>query len=161
MRVRRRPTVQRSRGWHRKSGNAKAGKLAGTWSIGFRPSGNCLAGETWQAPLDRGRGQRSRSHRRERGSRSGCPTQPHNRFIRGEAMSAGTKETPPDLPGHEHGSSVMKLLSPRSRLARHLRAIATEVSLYGWDDAAESREEIIRGTEGIGRMPWRHGGLNE
>jgi len=76
-------------------------------------------------------------------------------------MSAGTKETPPDLPGHEHGSSVMKLLSPRSRLARHLRAIATEVSLYGWDDAAESREEIIRGTEGIGRMPWRHEGLNE
>ena len=161
MGVRRRPPVQRSRGWRSKSGSEKAGKLAGTWSIGFRPSGNCLAGETLQAPLDRGRGQRSRSHRRGLGSRSVCPTQPQNRFIRGEAMSEGTKETTPDLPGHEHGSSVMKLLSPRSSLARHLRAIATEVSLYGWDEAAESREEIIRGIKAVGRMPWRHGGLNK
>ena len=81
----------------------------------------------------------------------------------GEAMSIRIIETPPlpDLPEHQHGSSAMKLLGPRSALARHLRAIATEVTLYGWNDAAESREELIRGIEGIGRMPWRHGGLNE
>jgi hypothetical protein len=161
MRVRRRPTVQRSRGWHSKSGNAKAGKLAGTWSIGFRPSGNCLAGETWQAPFDRGRGQWSRSHRSERGSRSGCPTQPQNRFIPSEAMNARTIETPPGLPERGDGSSAMKLLSPRSRQARHLRAIAAEATLYGWDDAVESREELIRNVEGVGRMPWHQRGLKE
>lgn len=76
-------------------------------------------------------------------------------------MSIRTTETPRDPPEHQHGSSAIKLLSPRSRLARHLRAIATEVSLYGWDDAAESREEIIRGIEGVSRMHWRHGWLNE
>jgi hypothetical protein len=81
--------------------------------------------------------------------------------VTGNPVNAGTIETPPDLPEHQHGFSTIKLFSPRSRLARHLRAIATEVSLYGWDDAAESREELIRGIEMVGRMPWRHGGLNE
>ena len=76
-------------------------------------------------------------------------------------MSARTIETPPDLPERGDGSNAMKLLSPRSKQARHLRAIAAEVTLYGWDDAVESREELIRGVEMVGRMPWRHGGLNE
>jgi len=83
------------------------------------------------------------------------------RMRTGEAMSARTLETPPVLRERGDGSSAMKLLSPRSRLARQLRAIAAEVTLYGWDDAVESREELIRGVEGVGRMPWRHGGLNE
>jgi hypothetical protein len=76
-------------------------------------------------------------------------------------MSAHTVETPPDLHEHRAGSSAIKLVKPRSTQARHLRAIAAEVSLYGWDDAAESREDLIRGIEGAYPLPWRHGGLNE
>lgn len=76
-------------------------------------------------------------------------------------MSIRTIETPPTLPERGDGSSAMKLPSPPSGQARPLRAIAAEVTLYGWDDAVESREDLIRGTEGAGRMPWRHGGLNE
>ena len=77
------------------------------------------------------------------------------------SMSTRTATPPPDRRERRNDSSAMTLLSPRSMQARHLRAIAAEATLYGWEDAVASREELIRGIERIYPLSWPHGGLNE
>ena len=43
--------IMKSPVWQSKSGNAKAGKLAGIWITGFGLSGNCFRKETEEATL--------------------------------------------------------------------------------------------------------------
>lgn len=52
-------------------------------------------------------------------------------------------------------------LNPDLTRASSFREIAAEATLYGWDDAEESRAELIKGIKAACPFPWRHGGLNE
>ena len=53
----------------------------------------------------------------------------------------------PELHELRDSLNAKKLFTPRSKQARHLRRMAAEVTLYGWDDAVESRADLIRGIE--------------
>lgn len=52
-------------------------------------------------------------------------------------------------------------LNPDSMQAPSFCEIAGEATLYGWDDADESRAELIKGIKAAHPIAWRHGGLNE
>lgn len=144
-----------------KSGKAKGGKLVGIWNTGFGPSDNYVRAGIQTANSRRDSPERTRFSRRLRARRSGFLTPSPSSSRLNNNMSAHTIETLPDRHDRRDISSAMTVFSPRSKQARHLRAIADEVTLYGWDDAVESREELIRGVEEASPLSWRHGGLNE
>lgn len=52
-------------------------------------------------------------------------------------------------------------LNPDSTQASSFREIAAKATLYGWDDAQESRAELLKGINAACPFPWPHGGLNE
>ena len=52
-------------------------------------------------------------------------------------------------------------LNPDSSEAPYLCEIEGGATLYGWDDADESRAEFIKSIKAAHPVPWRHGGLNE
>ena len=153
--------MTRSPGPLGESGNRKAGKPGATWRTGFGPSENCSGGEAMQAPPDRVRRQRSRPHRRERGSQSGCPTRSKRRFIPGDPMSARTIVMPSDQQSAGGKTSDLRRRGPGSTPTALLSANRAVDDLSSLDDSEELPDDLLRRFQMADPLPWWHGGLNE